>query len=37
MTNEETNTVETPAVSPEDQQYFKKVIDREKEAERIAS
>lgn len=37
MTNEDKNTLEAPAVSPEDQQYFKKVIEREKEAERKAT
>ena len=37
MTNEDKNTLEAPAVSTEDQQYFKKVIEREKEAERKAA
>ena len=37
MTNENNGTLEAPAVSPEDQQYFKKMIDREKETERKAS
>ena len=37
MTNEENKPVETPAVRPEDQQYFQKLIEREKKAERKAT